>query len=124
VCAPSDQPPPKLSAPDPKDQEIERLRREVERLRRENGRLKQELGTSRGDSTGRAVLERRAYAEPEETLDVPLPARCPDCGGTLTETRIAVTTARSRRQRMSTGAQVRWRIMRMTNDGQIGNVSS
>jgi hypothetical protein len=34
-----------------------------------------------------------------------------------------VTTARSRRHRMSTGAQVRWRIMRLTNDGQIGNVS-
>ena len=33
-----------------------------------------------------------------------------------------VTTARSRRQRMSTGAQARWRIMRLTNDGQIGNV--
>jgi hypothetical protein len=31
--------------------------------------------------------------------------------------------ARSRRQRMSTGAQVRWRIMRLINDGQIGNVS-
>jgi hypothetical protein len=32
-----------------------------------------------------------------------------------------VTTARSRQQRMSTGAQVHWRIMRLlTNDGEIG----
>ena len=33
-----------------------------------------------------------------------------------------VTTARSQRQRMSSGAQIRWRIMRVSNDGQIGNV--
>jgi hypothetical protein len=33
-----------------------------------------------------------------------------------------VIKARSRRQRMSTGAQARWRIMRLTNDGQAGNV--
>jgi hypothetical protein len=32
------------------------------------------------------------------------------------------TTARSRRQRMSTGAQVRWRIMGLITDGQIGSV--
>jgi hypothetical protein len=114
VRAPSDQPPPKPSAPNLKDQEIERLRREVERLRRENERLKKELDAvrrawkrqaapfSKGVPTpnpsrpGRRVGRhhgRHAHRQPpthiDETLDVPLRASCPDCGGALTETRIA-----------------------------------
>lgn len=107
-----DEPPP---APrDPKDDEIDRLRREVERLRRENERLKKELDAARragkrqaapfskGAATRRAKPparrvglrhgrhgHRQAPRQTDETIDVPLPPRCPDCGGGLVETRIA-----------------------------------
>lgn len=43
----ADEQSPKPAVPDPKDQEIERLRRELERLRRENKRLKHELDLAR-----------------------------------------------------------------------------
>lgn len=110
----SDQPSPTPSTPDPKDQEIERLRREVERLRRENERLKKELDAVRRAgkrqaapfSKGAPIAQpqrpgrragrrhgRHAHRQPpatvDERIDVPLPAACPQCGGELTETRIA-----------------------------------
>jgi transposase len=114
VPARSEEQPPKPSAPDPKDQEIERLRREVERLRRENERLKKQLDAARragkrqaapfskGAPTphpkppGRRVGRRHgrhAHRQPpahiDETIEVPLPPRCPDCDGKLMEARIA-----------------------------------
>jgi len=94
--------------------ENERLRREVERLRRENERLKKELEAARragkrqaapfskgapiphAKRPGRRVGRRHGrhgHREPpthiDETIDVPLPAHCPYCGGALAETRIA-----------------------------------
>jgi transposase len=100
--------------PDDLRRENERLGREVERLRRENERLKKELEAvrragkrqaapfSKGAPTrppkkpGRRVGRRHgrhAHREPpphiDDTIDVPLQAHCPDCGGALAETRVA-----------------------------------
>jgi transposase len=86
----------------------------VERLRRENERLKKQLDAARragkrqaapfskGAPTphpkppGRRVGRRHgrhAHRQPpahiDETIDVPLPPRCPDCNGRLVEARIA-----------------------------------
>lgn len=114
MSARADDSPPKPATPDAKDLEIERLRREVERLRRENERLKRELDAARragkrqaapfskgaltpqpkapGRRAGRRH-GRHGHRQPprhiDETIDVPLPARCPECGGGLRETRVA-----------------------------------
>jgi len=94
--------------------ELEESERARERLERENGRLKKELDAARrtakrqaapfskgaptlhpkppGRRTGRRHGRhghRRPPRQIAETIDVPLPARCPACGGGLTETRVA-----------------------------------
>jgi hypothetical protein len=100
--------------PDPKDREIERLQRENERLRRKVEQLEKELEAARraakrqaapfskgAPSTAPKVAGRRAgsrhgrhgHRPPpvhiDETIDVPLPDACPQCGGALAETRVA-----------------------------------
>jgi transposase len=105
---------PDAKTPDDLRRENERLRREVERLRRENERLKKELDaarraakrqaapfskgapTPRPKSPGRRAGHRHGRhghrqppAHVDETIDVPVPARCPDCGGVVAETRVA-----------------------------------
>lgn len=92
----------------------ERLERERDRLRREIERLTRALEAARragkrqaapfskgapipqlrrpgrrvGDRHGRHG-HRQPPARIHETIDVPLPAHCPDCGGALTRTRVA-----------------------------------
>lgn len=91
-----------------------RLKRERDRLRRETERLtaaleaarragkRQAAPFSKGAPTsdpgapGRRAGRRHGrhgHRQPpthiDETIDVPLPARCPDCGGTPTESRVA-----------------------------------
>lgn len=107
----TDDQPPKPSTPDPKDEEIARLRREVERLRRENERLKKELDAARRagkrqaapfskgapapqpKSAGRRAGPRHGrhgHRQPprhvDERIEVPLPPQCPDCGGRIRKT--------------------------------------
>jgi transposase len=111
----ADEPSPKPAVPDAKDQEIARLRRELERLQRENARLKRELDLARrvakrqaapfskgaptptprraGRRAGRGHgrhAHRPVPAAVDETVAVPLPRACPDCGGRIAPTRVAV----------------------------------
>lgn len=94
--------------------ELEESERARERLKRENERLKKELDvarragkrqaapfskgapTPRAKPPGRRVGPRHgrhAHRQPptqiDDAIDVPLPPRCPHCGGGLTETRVA-----------------------------------
>lgn len=95
-------------------EENARLERERDRLRRELERLTQALEAARragkrqaapfskgapsrhpkapgrrvGHSHGRHG-HRQPPAQIDETIDVPLPAHCPDCGGTVKRTRVA-----------------------------------
>jgi transposase len=114
VSAQREEPRPKPAPPDPKDREIERLQRENERLRRKVEELEKELEAARRAAKRQAAPfskgapiatpkiagrragprhgrhgHRRPPPQIDETIDVPLPAACPDCGGGLTETRIA-----------------------------------
>lgn len=94
--------------------ELDESERARERLKRENERLKTELEAARragkrqaapfskgaptpqprrpGRRAGRRH-GRHAHRRPplviDETIDVPLPQACPDCGGRVTETRVA-----------------------------------
>jgi transposase len=95
-------------------QDVARLERERERLRREVERLQGELEAARRAGkrqaapfskgaptpaprpTGRRVGRQHghhAHRQPpphvDETIDVPLPARCPTCAGRVDETRVA-----------------------------------
>jgi len=114
VAERADEPPRKPSRPDPKDEEIERLRREVERLRRENERLKRELDLARRAARRQAAPFSKGAPTPtprhpgrragrrygphahrpvpttiHERYAAPLPSACPSCGGRLQRTRVA-----------------------------------
>jgi transposase len=89
------------------ERERDRLRREIERLTRaleaaQRAGKRQAAPFSKGAPTrhpntpGRRVglrHGRHAHRQPppqvDETIDVPLPRSCPDCGGEVTETRVA-----------------------------------
>jgi transposase len=95
-------------------EENARLEQERDRLRREIGRLTQALEAARRSGKRQAApfskgaptprpkragrrpgrhhgrhAHRRPPSTIHETIDVPLPAACPDCGGAVTETRVA-----------------------------------
>jgi transposase len=95
-------------------EELEKSERARERLKRENERLKKELAAARragkrqaapfskgaptptprpaGRRSGRRHGQhghRRAPSTIDEIIDVPLPPQCPQCGGGVSETRVA-----------------------------------
>jgi len=96
-------------------EEIARLRQELERLQRENDRLRKELETARRAGFRQAAPFSKGAPTPhprqpgrqagatygrqgrrpvpsviDDTVEVPVPRRCPDCGGAVEDTRVSV----------------------------------